>query len=119
MKYKRLSKQIERRNIGAGIGDYTMKNKTNKELFELQEKCNEVFFNEQEMKELIANNLQRLRREKDYTQEEVAEILGISRTSVGRHEQYSSKDIPCVYHLVKYAKLYESSLDYIILGINN
>ncbi len=84
-----------------------------KKINELKNKCNEIDIDKQTVKERIANNLHELRRKKKLSQEDVAEILEISRTSVGRHEQFSSPDIPSILHLLKYAKLYDSTLDYI------
>lgn len=64
----------------------------------------------------IATKLQQLRKENGYTQEELADILGISRQAVSKWERAESS--PDTDNLISLAKLYKVSLDE-ILQIND
>ena len=57
----------------------------------------------------IAQRLAELRREKGYSQEELAENLGLSRQAVSKWERAESS--PDIGNLVALAKLYEVTLD--------
>ena len=57
----------------------------------------------------IANRLQKLRKEKGYSQEQLAEALGISRQAVSKWERAESS--PDTDNLICLAKLYGISLD--------
>ena len=57
----------------------------------------------------IANRLQKLRKEKGYSQEQLAEALGISRQAVSKWERAESS--PDTDNLICLAKLYGVSLD--------
>lgn len=57
----------------------------------------------------IANRLQQLRKEKGYSQEQLAEALGISRQAVSKWERAESS--PDTDNLICLAKLYGVSLD--------
>ena len=57
----------------------------------------------------IANRLQKLRKEKGYSQEELAEKLGISRQAVSKWERAESS--PDTDNLICLARLYNISLD--------
>jgi transcriptional regulator with XRE-family HTH domain len=60
----------------------------------------------------IANRLQKLRKEKGYSQEQLAEELGISRQAVSKWERAESS--PDTDNLICLAKLYNVSLDYLL-----
>ena len=57
----------------------------------------------------IANRLQKLRKEKGYSQEQLAEALGISRQAVSKWERAESS--PDTDNLICLAKIYGISLD--------
>lgn len=57
----------------------------------------------------IANRLQKLRKEKGYSQEQLADALGISRQAVSKWERAESS--PDTDNLICLAKLYGISLD--------
>ena len=57
----------------------------------------------------IANRLQQLRKEKGYSQEELAQALGLSRQAVSKWERAESS--PDTDNLICLAKLYSMSLD--------
>ena len=57
----------------------------------------------------IANKLQKLRKENGYSQEELADKLGISRQAVSKWERAESS--PDTDNLIILAKLYNVSLD--------
>ena len=59
--------------------------------------------------------LRDLREDHDYTQEEVAHILGTSQTMYARYER-GANELP-IHHLVKLCKMYKVSADY-FLGIS-
>lgn len=60
----------------------------------------------------IANRLQKLRKEKGYSQEQLAEELGISRQAVSKWERAEAS--PDTDNLICLAKLYGVSLDYLL-----
>jgi transcriptional regulator with XRE-family HTH domain len=60
----------------------------------------------------IANRLQKLRKEKGYSQEQLAAELGISRQAVSKWERAESS--PDTDNLICLAKLYNVSLDYLL-----
>ena len=61
----------------------------------------------------LGEKLQMLRRERKYTQEQLAELLGVTRQAVGKWETDSA--FPETEKLVRLAKLYGCSLDYLLL----
>lgn len=65
----------------------------------------------------IANKLQKLRKERCLSQEELAEKLGISRQAVSKWERAESS--PDTDNLVALAKLYGISLDELLLTDND
>ncbi len=62
----------------------------------------------------IASRLQKLRREKGYSQEELADKLGVSRQAVSKWERAESS--PDTDNLIVLAKLYGRSLDELLLN---
>lgn len=56
--------------------------------------------------------LKELRKEKNLTQPDIAQMLGISATAYSKYELGKSK--PDIDSLVKLSKFYEVSLDYIV-----
>ncbi len=63
----------------------------------------------------IAQRLQELRKRAGYSQEQVAELLGLSRQAVSKWESGQGK--PDVDNIVKLTEVYHVSADYILLGI--
>ena len=62
----------------------------------------------------IANRLQKLRKEKGYSQEQLAEALGISRQAVSKWEKDDS--YPSIEFLPVLASLFGVTIDYLIIG---
>ena len=62
----------------------------------------------------IGGRLQQLRNNKLLTQEELAEILHVSRQSVSKWEL--NKTLPDIEKLIQLSEMYQVSLDYIIRG---
>ena len=62
----------------------------------------------------LANRLQKLRKENGYSQDELADKLGISRQAVSKWER--SESSPDTDNLIELAKLYHVSLDELIYG---
>ena len=62
----------------------------------------------------IAERLQKLRRKAGYSQEQTAELLGISRQAVSKWESGQGK--PDLDNLVCLTEIYNTSADYILLG---
>lgn len=60
----------------------------------------------------IAKRLRELREDRDYTQEQVAEMLGIQQTVYSRYEN-EKNELP-IHHLHSLCLLYKVSADYII-----
>lgn len=60
----------------------------------------------------FANRLQKLRKEKGYSQDQLAEALGVSRQSISKWERAEAS--PDTDNLIALAKLYNMSLDELI-----
>lgn len=60
----------------------------------------------------LGEKLSNLRREKNYTQEQLAEILGVSRQSISKWE--SDIAYPETDKLIALGKLLECSMDYLL-----
>lgn len=65
----------------------------------------------------IAERLQELRKKAGYSQEQVAEKLGISRQAISKWESGQGK--PEIDNIVRLTEIYEVSADYILLGTEN
>lgn len=62
----------------------------------------------------IAERLQALRKKAGYSQEQVAEMLGLSRQAISKWESGQGK--PEIDNMVKLTEIYNVSADYILLG---
>ena len=62
----------------------------------------------------IAERLQELRKKSGYSQEQVAEMLGLSRQAISKWESGQGK--PEIDNIVKLTEIYHVSADYILLG---
>ena len=62
----------------------------------------------------IAERLQELRKKAGYSQEQVADMLGLSRQAISKWESGQGK--PEIDNVVKLTELYHVSADYILLG---
>lgn len=62
----------------------------------------------------MAERLQKLRRKAGYSQEQTAELLGISRQAVSKWESGQGK--PDLDNLIRLTEIYNTSADYILLG---
>ncbi len=60
----------------------------------------------------LGEKLTRLRKENGYTQEELADILGVSRQAVGKWE--SDASYPETEKLIRLGELYDCSMDYLL-----
>ena len=65
---------------------------------------------DKEIREIIRNNLRRLREESQKTQSEIAVLVGKSENAVGSWEQGLS--LPDIVTLAKLAKFYGKTIDY-------
>lgn len=65
----------------------------------------------------IAKRLQRLRKKAGYSQEQIAEMLGISKQTISEWENGQGK--PEINSVIKLTEIYDVSADYILLGIEN
>lgn len=63
----------------------------------------------------IAERLQELRKKAGYSQEQVAEMLGLSRQAISKWESGQGK--PEIDNIVKLTEIYHVSADYILLGV--
>ena len=70
--------------------------------------CSEVIFMN------LAERLQDLRKKAGYSQEQLANLLGISRQAVSKWE--SSQGKPEIDNIIKLTEIYHVSADYILLG---
>lgn len=62
----------------------------------------------------ISERLQELRKKEGYSQEQVAEMLGLSRQAISKWESGQGK--PEIDNLIKLTEIYHVSADYILLG---
>ena len=62
----------------------------------------------------IAERLQELRKKAGYLQEQVAEMLGLSRQAISKWESGQGK--PEIDNVIKMTEIYNVSSDYILLG---
>lgn len=60
----------------------------------------------------ISNKIRSLREDNDFTQQEIADLLGIQQTVYSRYETERSQ-LP-VHHLYKLCLIYKVSSDYIL-----
>ena len=63
----------------------------------------------------ISERLQELRKKEGYSQEQVAEMLGLSRQAISKWESGQGK--PEIDNIIKLTEIYHVSADYILLGI--
>ena len=64
----------------------------------------------------IYHRIRDLREDKDWTQEHLANLLHVARTSYGAYENGISEFSP--EHLIRLAELYQTSVDY-LLGLTD
>ena len=60
------------------------------------------------------NRLHTLRQNKNISQEQIGEVLGIDGKSYGKYEQFANA--PKIDNLIRLAQYFDVSLDYLILG---
>ena len=65
----------------------------------------------------IGSKIKAARLEKKLTQEQVAEILGVSRQTISNWE--NEKSYPDIISVIKMSDCYEVSLDYLLKGSTN
>jgi len=65
---------------------------------------------------MFSSVLKELRKSKNITQEELAQIVGVERSTVGKWE--SKNIIPPAEMLVNLSKVFETSIDYLLYGFN-
>ncbi|PET77569.1 hypothetical protein CN514_00805 [Bacillus sp. AFS001701] len=70
---------------------------------------------EMQLSKMIGNRLKELRLNHKYTQQEVADNIGISRST---YAGYEGKNIPDVTSLIKLAGLYSVSTDSILFNLS-
>lgn len=66
----------------------------------------------------FGERLRKLRREADVTQVELAEMLGVVPSAVGKYERLPNA-YPSVVILIKIADYFKVSIDYLLLGKNS
>ena len=62
----------------------------------------------------ISERLQELRKKEGYSQEQVAEMLGLSRQAISKWESGQGK--PEIDNIIKLTEIYHVSADYILTG---
>lgn len=63
---------------------------------------------------MIADKIKDARTKKEYTQEQVAESLGVSRQTISNWE--NGKSLPDIISIIKMSELYDISLDELVKG---
>lgn len=69
------------------------------------------------MEETFAKRLKRIRNQRNFTQEQIAKITGISVQTIRNYEQ--GKNEPIAVYLVDLAKALDVTPEYLLLGENN
>ncbi len=69
------------------------------------------------MVENLGIRINELRKKKGYSQEELADKIGVSRQAVSKWEL--GKALPDIYNVIYMSKLFEVTTDYILLGNNS
>ena len=64
----------------------------------------------------IANRLQELRKSKNFSQEQLAEQLGVTRQAVSKWE--SDQGCPDVSNIIKMSVIYNVPTDYLLKGVD-
>lgn len=77
--------------------------------FECDEKVSKEMY-----KMELSERLQFLRKKEDFSQEQLADMLGISRQAVSKWESGQGK--PEIDNIIKLTQIYNVSADYILLG---
>ena len=65
-----------------------------------------------ELAEILGTKLKGLRKERNLTQQKVADILGTSQTMYARYER-GANELP-IHHLITLCNLYRVSADYLL-----
>ena len=65
------------------------------------------------MKTEIGKNIQRLRKEKGYTQKDLAELLQVSAQAISKWE--NGQSLPSIDHLLVLSRLFHIRVDQIII----
>ena len=65
----------------------------------------------------FSNRLHQLRKEKGLTQQQLADLIGKSKTAISNYE--SGRIEPSIEELIKLSKVLNCSLDYLIIGTEN
>lgn len=60
----------------------------------------------------MVKNLKQLRTKKGISQQQLAEILGVSQQSINKYENHKVE--PDIYMLMKMADFFETSIDYLV-----
>lgn len=68
--------------------------------------------------QMLGETLKELRKEKRVTQEELASIIGVERSSIGKYESSKKPIIPSIDVAIKMSDYFNVSLDY-LLGKTN
>lgn len=63
----------------------------------------------------ISERLQELRKKAGYSQEQVSEMLGLSRQAISKWESGQGK--PDIENIIKLTEIYHVSADYLLLGV--
>ena len=63
----------------------------------------------------IANRIQQLRKQKGFSQEELADKVGVSRQAVSKWE--SEQSTPDLEKIIAMSELFEVTMDYILKGV--
>ena len=66
---------------------------------------------------IFADKLIQLRKKAGYSQEQLADMLGLSRQAVSKWESRQGK--PEIDNIIKLTEIYHVSADYILLGIDH
>lgn len=65
----------------------------------------------------ISERLQELRKQTNYSQEEIAEKLGVTRQAISKWE--SGQGNPDINNIIKLSEVYSTSTDYLLTGIGS
>lgn len=66
----------------------------------------------------FGDRLRRLRKNRDITQSQLADVIGVVPSAVGKYERIP-QSYPSVEALIKIAEFFGVSIDYLLLGVQN
>lgn len=68
--------------------------------------------------DIISSRIKELRKLRKYTQQELADAIGVKRQAIGNWEKETQKTLPSVENLIDLCKVLDCSLDYLLGSVD-